>query len=215
MLCLSIDYRGDKVPKGPSRKQTRDEATLERRQRIVEAALECFLVKGFHQTSIRDIAHKAGISLGNLYNHFDGKDALIAEIATLEVAELETYENILSKTIDPTKAVHKFADALLASASQRENAVLAAEITTEGMRNRLIGDGFVANGERLAQALADVLSRGKKLGTFDARLNAVETAKLIIDLIEGLAMRSAFSGQKPTRASQTALRTIIDRCLHA
>ncbi len=203
------------MPYRLDRKQTREEATLERREKIVEAALECFLVKGFHQTSIRDIAGKAGISLGNLYNHFDGKESLIAEIAALEADEVGTYETILSTSADPTEAVRKFADALLASASRRENAVLAAEITTEGMRNRLIGDGFVANRERLARALADVLSRGMELGQFDPELDALETADLIIDLIEGLAMRSAFSGQKPSRASRRALKVLIDKSLQA
>ena len=201
------------MPTKPDRKLTREEATQARRQKIVEAALECFLVKGFHQTSIRDIAGKAGVSLGNLYNHFDGKEALIAEIAALEADELEFYETILSGTAEPSQAVHKFADALLASASRRENAVLAAEVTTEGMRNHLIGNGFVANSERLARSLADVLLRGMKGGAFDRDLNAMETAKLIIDVVEGLAMRAAFSGQKPSRAAKKALKLLIEKCL--
>lgn len=59
-----------------------------RRARIVEAALACFVEKGFHQTGMREIAATAGVSLGNLYNHFPGKEALIALIASLEAEEL-------------------------------------------------------------------------------------------------------------------------------
>ena len=33
---------------------------------------------------MRDIAQAAGVSVGNLYNHFTGKEALIGEIALLE-----------------------------------------------------------------------------------------------------------------------------------
>ncbi|MDC5518787.1 TetR/AcrR family transcriptional regulator, partial [Acinetobacter baumannii] len=51
----------------------------ERRALIVQAALQCFVERGFHCTSMRDIAQAASVSLGNLYNHFDGKEALIAE----------------------------------------------------------------------------------------------------------------------------------------
>ena len=54
------------------------------REKIVEAALHSFTHKGFHQTSMRDIAQTAGVSVGNLYNHFTGKEALIGEIALLE-----------------------------------------------------------------------------------------------------------------------------------
>lgn len=54
------------------------------REKIVEAALHSFTHRGFHQTSMRDIAQAAGVSVGNLYNHFTGKEALIGEIALLE-----------------------------------------------------------------------------------------------------------------------------------
>lgn len=54
------------------------------REKIVDAALHSFTHKGFHQTSMRDIAQAAGVSVGNLYNHFSGKEALIGEIALLE-----------------------------------------------------------------------------------------------------------------------------------
>ena len=35
------------------------------REKIVEAALHSFTHKGFHQTSMRDIAQMAGVSVGN------------------------------------------------------------------------------------------------------------------------------------------------------
>ena len=66
----------------------RAQATAARRAQLLDAALHCFVVKGFHQTSMRDIAAQAGVSLGSLYNHFDSKSALIAEIAQMESAEL-------------------------------------------------------------------------------------------------------------------------------
>lgn len=65
----------------------RQQQTDSRRAQIVEAALACFVSSGFHQTGMRDIADAAGVSLGNLYNHFPNKQALIAEIAALEALE--------------------------------------------------------------------------------------------------------------------------------
>lgn len=44
--------------------------------RILEAASAMFGTRGFHGTSTRDIAEKAGVSLGNIYNHFKTKEAL-------------------------------------------------------------------------------------------------------------------------------------------
>ena len=45
-----------------------------RRETIVNAAIGCFIDKGFHTTSMRDIAQAASVSLGNLYNYFPGKE---------------------------------------------------------------------------------------------------------------------------------------------
>jgi len=59
-------------------------STVARRAQLLEAALHCLMVKGFHQSSMRDIAAQAGLSLANLYNHFENKSALVAEIAQME-----------------------------------------------------------------------------------------------------------------------------------
>jgi AcrR family transcriptional regulator len=47
---------------------------------IERAALELFVTKGIAETSIRDIAAAAGVSLGAIYNHFPGKDELANEM---------------------------------------------------------------------------------------------------------------------------------------
>jgi AcrR family transcriptional regulator len=47
---------------------------------IEDAAKELFIKQGFHATSMRDIAKTAGVSLGNLYNYFQTKDAILESI---------------------------------------------------------------------------------------------------------------------------------------
>jgi AcrR family transcriptional regulator len=44
------------------------------RQAIIQAAHRLFVQQGYHGTSMRQIAKKAQIALGGLYNHFDGKE---------------------------------------------------------------------------------------------------------------------------------------------
>jgi AcrR family transcriptional regulator len=47
------------------------------RRRIYEAALDMFREKGFEQTTMRDIARKAGVALGAAYYYFDSKDDIV------------------------------------------------------------------------------------------------------------------------------------------
>lgn len=44
------------------------------RAEIVQAAYQLFSELGYHGTSMRQIAQKAGIALGGIYNHFAGKE---------------------------------------------------------------------------------------------------------------------------------------------
>jgi len=46
------------------------------RQNILQAAYALFLNQGFHGTSMRQIAARAGLAPGSIYNHFNSKDAI-------------------------------------------------------------------------------------------------------------------------------------------
>ncbi|MCK9304322.1 MAG: TetR/AcrR family transcriptional regulator [Bacteroidales bacterium] len=50
------------------------------RKKIMDSALELFALKGFHTTTISDIAEHAGISKGLMYNYFQSKEELLREI---------------------------------------------------------------------------------------------------------------------------------------
>ncbi len=51
-----------------------------RRNQILEAAASVFAAKGFHPTTIKDIAKEAGIADGTIYNYFENKTALLLGI---------------------------------------------------------------------------------------------------------------------------------------
>lgn len=60
-----------------------------RRERILEAALACFAEKGFHQTSIDDIAHSAKCGKSAIYAHFSSKREIIEALTEREVQHYE------------------------------------------------------------------------------------------------------------------------------
>ncbi len=54
---------------------------IEERKTVIEDATRELLIKqGFHATSMRDIARRAKISLGNVYNYFETKEAIFESI---------------------------------------------------------------------------------------------------------------------------------------
>ncbi|MDI3480434.1 MAG: hypothetical protein PWQ97_89 [Tepidanaerobacteraceae bacterium] len=52
------------------------ERKAERYEEIIRAAFDVFIEKGFHQTKMEEIARKAGVGKGTLYEYFPGKKEL-------------------------------------------------------------------------------------------------------------------------------------------
>ena len=48
-----------------------------RRTQIIEAAVSCFLEKGYTNTSMSDIIKASGLSSGSIYSHFTGKEDIL------------------------------------------------------------------------------------------------------------------------------------------
>ncbi len=58
--------------------QIKDKRLIEvRRREIVKAAVDLFIRKGFHKTTVREIAQKFGMSIGTLYEYIRTKEDIL------------------------------------------------------------------------------------------------------------------------------------------
>jgi len=64
----------------------------EKRQKIIDAAVEEFSRNGFDSANVNNIASKSGISVGSIYKYFDSKEHLYLSIVNHAV---ETLSNVL------------------------------------------------------------------------------------------------------------------------
>lgn len=108
--------------------------TAERRQQIVDEAYRAFATRGYHGTSLREIAAAAGIGLSTLQHHFAGKeDLLVAVLARRD--ELGGDPDAVGGDGRAPFAKLTFADGIAAQAERNERipglialySVLAAE----------------------------------------------------------------------------------------
>src|SRR5687767_7392883 len=63
----------------------RAERADETRKRLFRAAAELFAARGYHETTVDDIARKAGVAKGTFFVHFPTKDAVIVELVRRQV----------------------------------------------------------------------------------------------------------------------------------
>lgn len=77
----------------------RDEARALFRNAILDAAEAVFAERGFHGARIQDIAERARIAVGTVYNHFEHKDQVLA--ALLEERGEAMHAQFLAAPDDP------------------------------------------------------------------------------------------------------------------
>src|SRR4051794_26267436 len=73
-----LSPEGEKTDRPMARaRRGRPPLRLDRRDSILDAALACFVERGFHGTAIPEISHRAKIATGTIYHYFESKEALV------------------------------------------------------------------------------------------------------------------------------------------
>ena len=156
---------GANSPERPNRRFARlktrpGDTPTGRRLEIVEAAAAVFRVKGYSNTSMRDIAEQAGILGGSLYHHFTSKEALYAETNALTLSNgAAALERAIAGQTDPWRRLEAAVFCHLQWQLEPSEATMPMKtefpIADEGLRASLVAhrDRF----ERLYRALVDDL----------------------------------------------------------
>lgn len=72
-----------------------DATKAARRAQIIEAAISCFLEKGYTNTSMSDIIKASGLSSGSIYSHFTGKEDILTTAINERLDRIkELYETL-------------------------------------------------------------------------------------------------------------------------
>jgi AcrR family transcriptional regulator len=104
---------------------------IDRNSRIVEAASGLFRREGYEGARIEEIAAKAEVSVGTIYNYYRNKGDILVAIVSLEVHEvLAAGQRILQK---PPKNVEKAVNTLIASYIDHSLVYLSKEMWRQAM----------------------------------------------------------------------------------
>ncbi len=85
----------------PRSKEQFREIREKTRKVILGSALKLFSIRGYHGTSINDIAREAGISKGLAYNYFESKQKLVEALFEQMLDIGQDFEKILDSSLDP------------------------------------------------------------------------------------------------------------------
>lgn len=80
------------MPNSPTQASNRTPRQDNRRAQLLDAAARLFRERGFHATSMRDIAKAVGMLSGSIYYHFDSKEEML--LAVYEEGERRVAEAV-------------------------------------------------------------------------------------------------------------------------
>jgi AcrR family transcriptional regulator len=167
------------------------------RERIVAAALEVFVDKGYGGTRVQDIAEHAGLTAGALYVHFPNRSKLLAEAITVEGGR------ILSGLIEELGRAQP--------GEGRIAGVLNEQMVAESqLIDRLLVEAFALaardedSQEQLSTTLgfldvliSDTVSRAVDNGSLDPRLSSEAVTAFFSSWIMGIIVHRAVLRPRP------------------
>lgn len=174
----------------------REELHQQRRDKILQAARQVFLEKGFARAPVDDIAKAARVSTGTVYIYFETKDRLFEAITDLTLAPFDgMFAQIDAMTGDPASVLTRFAEVYFRFLTEPEVQSTYRIMTMEAPRRPDMGARMHANSHRMIGAvLRRHLVRFHEAGALDipdpampARLfqGMIEHSALTIPLLSG------------------------------
>ncbi|MCU1532507.1 MAG: TetR family transcriptional regulator [Arthrobacter sp.] len=169
----------------------------DRRERLIDVALQVIAEHGVAGTSHRRVATAADVPLGSMTYHFDGMDDLLrAAFTRLAEQTAEAFDNALLQAHDRDQAVDAVVALITGAVLNDREAMLATyELYAQAARRpelRSITDTWMARSRTALQRHFDP-----------------ETALMLDALIEGLTIHRALSlNPMPVSAVRTAVQRI-------
>jgi AcrR family transcriptional regulator len=149
------------------------------RSELLNAALELFRERGYDETRVVDIVERVEVSEGTFFNYFNTKDALLDEIALVQVdlfTQVLRYELDQSSQAVPDRIRETMRAAAQAVAQDRAlQEVIYTRSSMFSSHGLLKQRTFV-----MYDALAQLFGAGQQRGEIRAELDTMQLAEILI-----------------------------------
>ena len=143
------------------------------RELLLAAALEAFTERGADDTSLEEIARRAGVGIGTLYRHFPGRTALLEAVYTDQVAALCQRAGELLATESPGAALAAWMREMVEFSATKQNltSALAADYDKDA-------PVFSACRDDLLAAATALLTRAQQAGAVRPDVQPLDLLRL-------------------------------------
>jgi len=141
----------------------------QRRMQIIKAAAKLFSIKGYHRTSVKEIAKVSGVSIGSLYDYIKNKEDILYFFYERYVNELEKrLKEETKEAKDPFQEIRLALSAYMGTADLFKDYVLFLYQESKYMKKKDLINIFKL--ELFTNDIfIDIIKRGNKGGYFKVK----------------------------------------------
>ncbi|TRM10930.1 TetR/AcrR family transcriptional regulator [Lentibacillus cibarius] len=184
-----------------------------KKERIIQSAIEVFREKGLEKTKVSDIVKGAGIAQGTFYLYFSSKLSVMLSIA--EVMTEKILVEIEAKVHEESPLSLKLEQVVdIVFAITREYRDIFA-LTYAGLASVEYRQEWEAIYEPYYDWLSAELENAKAAGVIRQSLNPKRTAEILIGLIEDAAEQTYMYTRQDERTAALKKKEVLDFAGHA
>ncbi len=186
----------------------REEAT---RRRILEAARQVFIQKGFNRASIDDVVAASGMSVGAIYGYFPNKDELIR--AAIDASNREQTTAIAAEMQAASGAAERMERGIAgwwaSTFDVPGGPAFLAEAWGEASRRPAIRELMAVRYERAVTVSSMFLQQSIASGELPPGLDVDRAARTFATLLDGLVLEYVISGGTLRKADALASARLV------
>lgn len=168
----------------------RSDVSEERKAQIFQAALTCFSCKGYHQTTMDDIAVESGLSKGALYWYFESKKELFLSLFQGVMGQFnQTWESIVAN--EGANATDKLLSSLALFRTEFKEFVPFFGVLMEAWALTLHDEDVGDLTRELYEPYLDIMTRIVEEGIASGEFrvgSSQATALVVMTLFDGIAL---------------------------
>ncbi len=174
------------VLKTQTKLSRKERERLSHRHLILSTAEKLFSTKGYHGTTVSDIASAAEFAVGTIYQHFSSKDELYNSVLEEKVKDfLEGVEQVVAEGKSPLEKIENIIDFHLSYAVQNESFIriylIEKEAKFDSAHARVWKD-FTEGYIRYLEIVSKVIHEGISNGNFK-KVDPLRTALALTGII--------------------------------
>jgi AcrR family transcriptional regulator len=184
-----------------------------RRADLLDAAERCFAERGYHQTTVDEIAGRAGVSKGAFYWHFDTKRDAFTALVDRMAGEVQPRWREMAAGVSPTAALRAMLEGAPGLAEQSlALADASLEYMAEARRDPALLERLGAQLRMGREVIGEQIRRGIEAGEF-RDVDAEAYAAAIVGAGKGLGLLRVFDSDLAFEQAWQAMIELVLRGL--